>query len=135
MKIKILTGIYVFVLAVLVYLANGRETAKLFRFIRDLPLGDKIGHFVLMGFFSFLLNLALSARTIRICRINVLLGTLIVLFVVTIEEFSQIFVRSRTFDLVDLLFDFAGILMFGELARLIINRQKRRNLTARREQS
>jgi VanZ family protein len=80
-----------------------------------------------MGLFSFLVNLALNARGVKIGKINFLLGSLIVLPVVVIEEFSQLWVRGRTFDLGDLLCDFAGILLFGELARMIV---RRRNLGA-----
>lgn len=107
-------------------LADLRDTQHLFRPIRQLPYGDKIGHFLLMGLFSFLLNLALKARTIPIWRINFLLGTLIVLVVVTVEEFSQQFIRGRTFDYTDLIADLAGILAFGEIARLICWRLARR---------
>ena len=124
MRIKILAGIYILLLAVLVYLANGSETAKLFRFIRSLPMGDKIGHFFLMGMLSFLLNLALGGRKIELWGIGIPLGTLIALVVVTIEEISQIFVRSRSFDLIDLLFDFAGIVLLGQLAVWLATRRK-----------
>jgi len=130
LRIKILAGIYVSILAAIVILANGRETSNLFTFVRILPFGDKIGHFVLMGFFSFLINLALNARAVKIGRLNFLLGSAIVLLVVTIEEFSQIFLQTRSFDWIDLLFDFAGILAFGELSRFLIDRQKRGKLTA-----
>jgi polysaccharide biosynthesis protein VpsQ len=129
-RFKILAGIYVFVLAAIVFLANGRETSNLFVFIRALPYGDKIGHFVLMGIFSLLLNLALNARSVNFGRINFLLGSAVVLPIVTIEEFSQIFLQTRSFDWIDLLFDFAGILLFGELARFLIGRQKRGKLAA-----
>jgi VanZ family protein len=122
MKIKILAGIYILFLAAIIFLVSRRETQPLFRFIYHIPWGDKIGHFCLMGGFSFLLNLALRARTVKIRRVNLLLGSLIVLLVVTIEEFSQIFVRGRTFDLGDLAFDFAGIVLLGEAARWLIRR-------------
>jgi hypothetical protein len=62
-RIKILAGFYFFILAVILALANFHETQYLFEPIRQLPFGDKIGHFVLMGFFSFLVNLILNART------------------------------------------------------------------------
>ncbi len=78
-----------------------------------------------MGIFSLLVNLALSAKTIRLWKFKYLLGSLIVLAIVTLEEFSQIFVRGRTFDAEDLIVDFAGIFIFGELARLIIGRFSR----------
>ncbi len=90
-----------------------------------LPYGDKIGHFLLMGFFSFLLNLALNSKTVSAWKFNYLLGSLIVFVVVTIEEFSQIFVRGRTFDWGDLAADFCGIFIFGEIARFLCNRKSK----------
>jgi VanZ family protein len=45
---------------------------------------------------------------------------LIVLAIVTAEEFSQIFIRGRTFDAGDLLADATGIFIFGEIARLVV---------------
>lgn len=124
-RIKILTVVYVCVLAVIVFLADKRTTQYLFKPLRNLPYGDKIGHFLLMGFFSFLLNLALSAKTVNLWKFNYLLGSLIVLTVVTIEEVSQIFIRGRTFDLGDLAADFLGIFLFGELARFICRRKEK----------
>ncbi len=118
-RIKILTIIYIFILAGIVVLADVRQTRYLFTFIRRLPLGDKIGHFCLMGMFSLLVNLALSAKIFRFWKLNYLLGSLIVLTVATAEEFSQIFIRGRTFDLGDLVFDCAGIIIFGEAGRFI----------------
>lgn len=122
MKIKIVTTVYVFILAGIVVLADFRGTRYLLDFVGSIPFGDKIGHFLLMGTFSFLLNLALSAKTIRFWRINVLLGSSIVLTLVTLEEFSQIFVVGRSFDLTDLVFDYAGIFIFGEAARFVCRR-------------
>jgi len=55
--------------------------------------------------------------------LNYLLGSLIVLVIVTIEEISQIFIRGRTFDVGDLVADAAGVIIFGEIARLIYSRQ------------
>lgn len=124
-RIKILTAVYVCVLAVIVFLADKSATQYLFKPLRMLPYGDKIGHFLLMGFFSFLLNLALNARTVSAWKFNYLLGSLIVLVVVTLEEFSQIYVRGRTFDLTDLVADFLGIFLFGELARFICRRKNK----------
>ena len=113
--VKILTVCYVLILAGIIFVADRKSTQYLLNFIGNIPYGDKLGHFFLMGFFSFLLNLSLNCRKVW----RILLGSLIVATVVTIEEISQIFVRGRTFDLSDLIFDFLGILIFGELARLI----------------
>ena len=124
-RIKILTVVYVCVLAVVVFLADKSTTQYLFKPVRSLPYGDKIGHFLLMGFFSFLLNLALNSKTVSAWKFNYLLGSLIVLTVVTLEEFSQIFIRGRSFDLTDLVADFLGIFLFGELARFICRRKSK----------
>ena len=76
-----------------------------------------------MGTFSFVVNLALSARAFRLWKLKYLLGSVIVLAIVFIEEFSQIFVRGRSFDVTDLAADAAGIFIFGEIARIICKRK------------
>ncbi len=124
-RIKILAVIYIFILAGIIVLADVRQTQFLFSFIRSLPFGDKIGRFFLMGIFSLLVNLALSAKTVQLWKFKYLLGSLIVSAIVTLEEFSQIFVRGRTFDAGDLIVDFAGIVFFGEIARFLIGRFSR----------
>lgn len=124
MKVKILAGLYVFLLAAIVFLVDRPVTQPLFSFVYNVPFGDKIGHFCLMGVFSFLLNWALGARSFKVWNINFLLGGSIVLSLVTVEEFSQIWVRGRTFDAGDLLFDFAGIRLFGESARILVKRRQ-----------
>jgi polysaccharide biosynthesis protein VpsQ len=125
-RIKILAAVYILVLAGIVVLADVRETQYLFKPIKRLPYGDKIGHFLLMGFLSFAVNLVLNARTVRLWRINLLVGSLVVLTVVTIEEFSQIFIRGRSFDYTDLIADLAGIFIFGEAARLVLRKTAKR---------
>lgn len=117
-RIKILTLVYILILAGIVVLADWQGT-NYFAFLRYVPYGDKVGHFCLMGMFSFLLNLVLKAKTISAWRFRYLLGSLIVLVLVTAEEFSQMFIGGRTFDWSDLLADVLGIVIFGELARLI----------------
>ncbi len=121
-KVKTIAVIYVFMLAGIIILADSRGT-NYFAPINLLPFGDKIGHFCLMGMFSLLVNLALNARTVRVRKLNYLLGSLIVLTIVTAEEFSQIFVGGRTFDWSDLAADAAGIFIFGEIARMIADRK------------
>jgi VanZ family protein len=118
-KIKIITAIYIFFIAGIVVIANIKSTQYLLKFSGGIPYFDKIAHFLLMGGFSFLVNLVLRVKTFSIRRWRYLLGTLIVLIIVTIEEFSQIFIAGRAFDWGDLLADYLGIFLFGELARII----------------
>ncbi len=121
---KILLIVYVFVLAGIIFIASRKGTRYVLNFVGNIPYGDKLGHFFLMGGFSFLLNLVLNAKTFGVGKFNYLLGSLIVLVVVTLEEISQRFVAGRTFDWGDLVFDYLGIFVFGELARFICRRQK-----------
>ena len=127
-RIKIIALIYIFILAGIIFVADLHGTSY-FAFVGLLPFGDKIGHFCLMGMFSLVVNLALSATTIGIWKLRYLLGSLIVLTIVTIEEFSQIFVRGRGFDSGDLLADAAGIFIFGETARFVAQRYFSENKT------
>lgn len=113
---KWLAGIYILFLVLLVFLVDQKQYQFLFRFVRQTPYGDKAGHFLLMGLFSLLLNLALSCRKVRVGAFSLLTGSIIVAVIVTLEELSQIFVRYRTFDPVDLIFDYTGIFLFGQLA-------------------
>lgn len=122
-RMKILLVVYILILAVIIFLADRRGTRYMLRFVGNIPYGDKLGHFLLMGGFSFLLNLVLDARTFRLWKFKYLLGSLIVLVIVTAEEISQMFVVGRTFDWSDLVFDFLGIYIFGELARFICGRK------------
>ncbi len=117
-SIRILTACYVLTLAGIIFAADTRSTSYVLNFVGNIPFGDKLGHFFLMGIFAFLLNLSLDCRKVWLF----LFGSLIVLGIVTLEEFSQIFIRGRSFDLTDLVFDFFGILLFGELARMIYPR-------------
>lgn len=116
--VKIMTVCYIFILAGIIFIADRRSTAYVLGFVGNIPYGDKLGHFFLMGIFSFLINLVLKAKTVGFGKFRYLLGSLIVAVVVTLEECSQIFIRGRSFDLSDLAADFAGIIILGELARL-----------------
>ena len=113
-----ITLCYVILLAGIIFVADIKSTRYMLNFIGNIPYGDKIGHFFLMGIFSFLVNLTLKARRVY----WILLGSLIVGSIVTLEEFSQIFVRGRSFDLSDLAADFTGILILGEAAALVCKR-------------
>lgn len=116
-RIKILTAVYILILAGIVALVNDKSTQYLLRFSGGIPYFDKIAHFLLMGGFSFLVNLVLKARFASIGKIRYLMGSMIVFLIVTVEELSQIFVSGRTVDIGDLAADYLGIVIFGELAR------------------
>jgi VanZ family protein len=68
---------------------------------------------------SFLLNLALKIKQINIRNIDFLLGSLIMFIIVSLEEMTQLFIASRTFDLIDLFFNYLGIFVFSILAKFV----------------
>jgi polysaccharide biosynthesis protein VpsQ len=109
MKTKLLAGLYVLALALVVCLADARLGGAFFAYVHGVPLGDKLGHFVLAGLFALALDAALSRRTFKFPRAAVPAGSALALALMTLEECSQIFFRARSFDLADLLSDYLGV--------------------------
>ena len=66
---------------------------------------------------AILLNHALACRVFPIGRSRLQLGDLIVGMLITLEEFSQLWVSSRTFDAGDLIANWLGVLVAELLAR------------------
>ncbi|MEO0582250.1 MAG: VanZ family protein [Bacteroidota bacterium] len=97
---------------------TGRGTAVL-DMVHRIPLGDKMGHFFLMGILSLLVNLSFKLRTFTVWGREVLLGTTLVLIVVTLEELSQGFVPTRNLSFQDWVADFLGIVLAGRLAQVL----------------
>jgi polysaccharide biosynthesis protein VpsQ len=83
--------------------------------INSVPFGDKFGHLLMIGMLTFLLNYALAGRMVKIGRLKVLLGCTIVAVMMTVEECSQFWIASRTFDLIDLSANYLGITLAGIL--------------------
>ena len=79
--------------------------------------GDKVGHFILLGGLAFTFNCALGGRCARIDPLSIQLGGLLIALAITGEEFSQIWIPSRTFDWGDLAANYAGIACADWLAR------------------
>ena len=92
-------------------------------FIRSIDHGDKIAHFLLFGTFTFLLNLALSLRSFRVGRMDILIGSLIVLLIAMVEEFSQIIIPFRVFNWWDMLSNTLGIIVFSFLSILFFHKK------------
>ena len=104
---------------VIIYLADRGLLKPVYAFIGVHPGSDKVGHFVLIGALAGLLNLALGLRTVRWLGRGWLLGSVLVGLFCTLEEISQHWLPARSFDLLDLAGDYAGILCFGWLAQRI----------------
>jgi VanZ family protein len=70
-----------------------------------------------MGTLSFLANLSLCCRTVRIHGRPLMLGTIVVLVVVALEELSQAFITTRSCDAGDFGADALGILLGAIVAK------------------
>jgi hypothetical protein len=118
--IQILTIAFVILLICIIAIANAGLGSAVFAFLDYIPGGDKTGHFLLIGLLSLLVNLRMGAKTTTLKSVTVLKGSLTVTILVIAEELSQLFLKYRAFDLVDLIFDAAGIFVFGRLAKWLV---------------
>jgi polysaccharide biosynthesis protein VpsQ len=107
--------LFVVAFVLIIVAADRGEMPPLIVALYAFPGGDKVGHFLLMGTLALLVNLSLSSRTMTILSRRVLVGSVLVAVVVTIEEFTQALSANRTFSLLDLAFSYAGIVCAGYL--------------------
>lgn len=85
-------------------------------FVNRIPFGDKIGHFVLYGILTLLIDLAILRSLHHYNRLLVLRVALILALFIGLEEFSQQYFPNRSFDLVDLTFSYLGVIFFSWMA-------------------
>lgn len=102
----------------LIVLADRGGAGRLWDFVGWIPRGDKLGHLLLVGTLSWLLNLMLEEGRDPARRPRLLPGCAILLVVMTLEEGSQAFIPHRSFDPFDWLANVAGIFGGGMLARM-----------------
>lgn len=75
-----------------------------------------------MGVLSFLVNLIFKAEKTRLFSLDFLIGSLVIILVVTLEELSQLFLIHRAFSWVDLVFDLGGIFLGRAVSQLDSNK-------------
>jgi VanZ family protein len=121
-----LTFVFLAVILLIIAAANLGIAPELFDPVYELPFGDKAGHFFLMGLLSLLISLGFSLARVRVLSLRLLRNTLLLAALVTLEEFSQIFLDNRSFSLLDLSANYAGIFFFGELGALLRRFMNRR---------
>lgn len=117
---RIITLAYIVFLIAVVVSATNHWYDDAFAMVKEFP-GDKALHFLLVGLLAFLVNLSLQAKLIHWKKFWIPLGTLSLLVLATVEEFSQVFFVHRTFDLLDLVCNVSGILLLGWLALPMAN--------------
>ncbi len=109
---------FALLLGFIIYTANSPGKNWFGPLVAAVPYGDKVAHFFLIGTMTLLLNIALKARSIKFGSVKLLLGSVIMFFIVTVEEFTQLWNDNRTFDWIDMSFNYLGILVLGSLVLL-----------------
>ena len=117
--VRVIGILFLLFIGFVILSANSGWDFFFFGWVKYLPLGDKMAHFLLVGGVSFFVNLLLEVKKIKIGKFAFLLGSCLVFAFITLEEFSQLFLTRRNFDLVDLSANYLGIFFFGQLAFLI----------------
>jgi len=84
-----------------------------FEFVQGIPGRDKLLHFLGAGLLSIFIVTGISSVVVRNRTYGpfAMLGAIALL--ITLEEFGQLAIPSRTFDLPDLGWSYAGIAVFG----------------------
>lgn len=77
------------------------------------PGRDLLGHFLIAAGITYLVNRAISWRTIRCKSRRFLLGSVLIVLFLTIEEISQVFLPTREFSFLDLGSDYFGVVLVG----------------------
>lgn len=108
---RLLAAGYFGLMLLIVAAADSGRINELFRIVKSVPFGDTAAHFVLVGTLGFLVCLALGGRRWVLAQKSISVGALVVGALVTLEELSQVWFATRSFSLLDLGADYAGILL------------------------
>ena len=113
---KRLTILFALFILVIIILAD-MGLLGILGFVNRIPFGDKIGHVVLYGILTLLLDLTLfqSFPSRNPGRVALTSG-LILALLIGIEEYSQQFFPNRTYSLADLAASYLGVIFFSWLA-------------------
>lgn len=122
---KWLTILFTLFMLVVILLADLGAIPAPIKMIYRFPNGDRVGHFVLYGILTFLVDVTFP-RQVRVGRLNMFYGSMVIAILGTLEEFSQLYFSYRTFDLVDLTFTLLGIACADWLVRFMRKRQPAR---------
>ena len=119
---RLATIIFICLVTAIVIAADKDRLPDFVRTLYSFPGGDKVGHFLLVGFLSLLINLKEQGDSARRLPLGLRWGTTVLLMAVTLEEISQLWFASRTFSLTDLACSYFGAACGGYLALLLRRR-------------
>jgi len=101
----------------IIFLADAGLLARYLGPLHRFPYGDKVGHFILYGILTLLIDLTLlrSLPNQSRKRAAVMIGSVLALLI-GLEEFSQQYFANRTFSLSDLTASYLGVIFFSWVA-------------------
>ena len=108
-----LAGVFFFMIVMIILAADFGLAGRIFAWIVYVPGQDVTAHFILIGGLAMLVNLALDRRGLTLFGRSIQLGSTVILLLVTLEEFSQMWIRTRGFSLFDLSADWLGVWLLG----------------------
>lgn len=108
------------VLLAIIYKADTANYNFAFHVVGMIPYGDKIAHAILYGIMAYLLNYGLNGK--RWFRIEI--GMLLVMSFAFVEEVSQLYFPSRTFDWFDIAADVVGVILATVIYRILKKNEK-----------
>ena len=121
---KWLAILFTFLILLIIVLADMGALPHFLQVWKDLPYGDKAGHFILYGILTLLVDLALfGARPNQSRKWLTVTSGLILALLIGLEEFSQRYFADRTFSLKDLAASYLGVIFFSWLALRIAQRK------------
>jgi len=113
---KWITFLFALFIILIIVLADKGQLGLL-KLINQIPYGDKVGHFVLYGILTLLINLTLlRSLPFQSPRRVTVISSLILALLIGIEELSQQFFASRTVSFQDLFAGYLGVIFFSWLA-------------------
>lgn len=115
---------YLFILVILLifYGASTNSLGFIGGFIKSIPYGDKYIHFTLIGMLAYVTNFLMGFRRFTLWNRKWLSGTTLIFTIMTIEECTQMFIPTRSFDLLDLSANYLGI--FTATLIIILTKQQ-----------
>jgi VanZ family protein len=112
-----LVAAFLILIAIIIALADSGRMPDFLANLYHFPNGDKVGHFLLIGILSFLVNTsALTLFSSTNPKRLIIVTSLVLALLAGIEEWSQQFFPNRQASLFDFLSSLAGITFFAWLA-------------------
>lgn len=107
------TILFVVAFAFIIVSADARQMPAFIKALYAFPEGDKVGHVVMMGALSLLVNATIASRGGVQARRRMVIATSILTVIVAIEEVSQHFFAGRTMALDDFACSLIGLWLVG----------------------